>query len=99
MFSLRISCLAALLSVSALHAQQTTTVFDDTFTDGERSTFSLPGSIAWYQNVPASAGNTQAGNLAVRDGALAFVVNNASRAVWTYFPTVNLRAGERVLVL
>src|SRR5436190_17435664 len=91
MLSFRISCLAALLSVSALQAQQPTTVFEDLFTDGERSTYSLPGSVAWYQNVPASAGNTRVGNLAVHNGSLDFVVNNESRSVWTYFPTVNLR--------
>lgn len=99
MLSFRISCLAVVLSLSALWAQQPVPVFEDTFTDGERSTFSLPGSIAWYQNVPASAGNTQAGNLAVRNGALTFVVNNASRALWTYFPTVNLKVGDRILLL
>lgn len=83
------------LLVSPLRAESLT-IFNDTFADGERLTQSLPTSAAWFQNVLASAAAAQAGNLAVRNGALNFVVANASRSAWTHFPAVNLKVGESI---
>jgi hypothetical protein len=86
---------AALACAVALHAD-TVTIFNDTFADGERQTQSLPASTSWFQNAPASAVVAQAPNLAVRNGALNFVVANASRTMWTHFPAVNLKIGEGI---
>ncbi len=89
-------CCALLATISALRAQQppSVTIFNDVFADGERLTQSLPASTAWFQNTTAAGVVTQAGNLAVRNGALDFVVANASRTLWSYFPAVNLKIGE-----
>lgn len=93
--SLALGC-AALAALAALRAQQppNVTIFNDVFADGERLTQSLPASAAWFQNTTVSGAATQAGNLAVRNGALDLVVANASRTLWSYFPAVNLKVGE-----
>lgn len=63
-------------------------IFSDTFTDGERATQRLPDSVAWYYS------SSPATNLAVRNGGLDMVVANNSREFWAYFPMVSLQVGE-----
>jgi hypothetical protein len=91
-------CCAVLVCPTVLRAQaaQRVTVFNDVFADSERLTQGLPTSTAWFQNATASAAAAQAGNLAVRNGALTFAVANASRAMWSYFPAVDLKIGESI---
>lgn len=77
---------ASLLLPAGLFAQST--VFSDTFADGERSTQNLPVSVAWYHNRPGTS------ILTVKSGALDVNVANDVRVVWAYFPAVTLNVGD-----
>src|SRR5262245_34098048 len=78
--------LSTAFAATGLHAQST--LFNTTFTTGDRSTQNSPASLAWYHNT------TTAANLAVKNGALDIVVANDVRTVWAYFPAVTLAIGD-----
>lgn len=61
---------------------------DDSFTDNERTTQSLPDSAAWY--VPTAA----AGSLQLSNHALTLVANDHDRSLTAYFPSVTLGIGD-----
>jgi hypothetical protein len=77
---------AMLLASPASRAQST--IANDSFTDGDRSTQTPPSSLAWYVN------STTPSNLSVKNGALDIVVGNNARTVWAYFPAVTLNVGD-----
>ncbi len=81
-----------MLTTSAVTSdlQAQSTIFNDTFADGERATQNLPSSVAWY------LGQTAPG-LAVRNGGLEVTApGNAGRTFWAYFPVVSLKVGEAI---
>ncbi len=74
--------------VTAVLRAQPTTLLNDTFADGDRTTQNLPSSLAWY--VPGAAVST----LSVRNEALTLVANDNDRLLWGYFPARTLTVGE-----
>jgi hypothetical protein len=66
------------------------TIFNDTFSDGERVMQSLPNSVAWYHSTTIPA------NLSVRNSALVLAIPLLGRGMWAYFPVVSLKVGEAI---
>lgn len=75
------------LVAPALRAQPTT-LLDDTFTDGDRTTQNPPASLAWY--APGAAVST----IGVRNNALTLVANDNDRLMWGYLPALSLAIGD-----
>lgn len=79
----------AMFDFAILKAQST--IFDDTFSDGERSVQNLPTSVAWYH------GAANPSPLAVKNGVLELTFpGDDGRNFWAYFPVVSLKVGEAI---
>lgn len=70
--------------------QAQSTIFNDTFADGDRTTQNLPASLAWH------ASSTRSGAVSVRNGTLDLAVADNGFTVWAYFPRIRLGVGEGV---
>lgn len=83
---------AALALVAPALSAQSSTLLEDTFADGDRTTQNLPASLAWY--APGAAVST----ISVRNNSLTLVANDNDRLLWGYLPAQSLAVGDSLVV-